>query len=371
MSNSTMEALAAVGTSAWLDDLSRQRLTSGDLKNLIDELRVVGVTTNPAIFSSAMTSGEDYDAQLAELTAQGATPAEAVFAMAIDDVRDACDLFSDISEQSDGVDGRVSIEVDPRYADDYEATIAQARELWERVGKRNAMIKIPATDASLPAVSDALAEGISVNVTLIFSVERYQQVIEAFIKGIERAKDNGVDLDSVHSVASLFVSRVDTEVDARLEKIGSEEALALRGKAGLANARAAYAKFEETFSADNIRWAQLENAGAKPQRLLWASTGVKNPAYPDTLYVTELAAPQTVNTMPEKTLRAAAAFDGEVRDAVSGQGEAAEAVIAQLREVGIDIEDVFAVLEREGVEKFVTSWESLLSSIEERMGQLK
>ncbi|ASE55954.1 MULTISPECIES: transaldolase [Corynebacterium] len=371
MGNTTMEALAKVGTSAWLDDLSRQRLTSGDLKNLIEELRVVGVTTNPAIFSSAMTAGEDYDSQLAQLTAEGANPADAVFAMAIDDVRDACDLFAGVSEETDGVDGRVSIEVDPRYADNYEATIAQARKLWERVGKQNAMIKIPATDASLPAVTQALSEGISVNVTLIFSVERYLQVIDAFIEGIERAKDNGVDLASVHSVASLFVSRVDTEIDARLDKIGSVEALALRGKAGLANARAAYAKFEETFSAQNIRWAQLENAGAKPQRLLWASTGVKNPAYPDTLYVTELAAPQTVNTMPEKTLRATAGFEGEVRDAVSGQGEAANAVMTQLSEIGIDLDDVFAVLEREGVEKFVDSWQSLLESIAQRMEQLK
>lgn len=366
-----MEALAKVGTSAWLDDLSRQRLSSGDLKNLIDKLRVVGITTNPAIFSSAMTAGEDYDGQLAELTAEGKNAADAVFAMAIDDVRDACDLFAGIYEDTDGVDGRVSIEVDPRYADDYEATIAQARELWKRVDKPNAMIKIPATDASLPAVTQALSEGISVNVTLIFSVERYQQVIEAFIAGIEQAKDNAVDLDTVHSVASLFVSRVDTEVDKRLEQIGSEEALALRGKAGIANSRAAYAKFEEAFAEDNIRWAQLANLGANPQRLLWASTGVKNPEYPAAMYVTELAAPQTVNTMPEKTLRAAAAFDGEVSDAVSGTGEEANAVMAKLAEVGIDLPDVFAVLEREGVEKFVDSWQGLLESIAARMEQLK
>lgn len=371
MANSTMAKLAGVGTSAWLDDLSRQRLSSGDLKNLIEELHVVGVTTNPAIFSSAMTSGEDYDPQLAELTAAGASPAEAVFSMAIDDVRDACEVFAPIYEDSEGLDGRVSIEVDPRYADDYEATIAQARELWQRVGKPNAMIKIPATDASLPAVSDALAEGISVNVTLIFSVERYQQVIEAFMDGIDRAKDNGLDLENIHSVASLFVSRVDTEVDKRLETIGSDDALALRGKAGLANARAAYAKFEEAFASQNIRWAQLENKGANPQRLLWASTGVKNPEYPATMYVTELAAPLTVNTMPEKTLRAAAAFEGEVVDAVSGQGANAQETLEALEAVGIDIADVIDVLEREGVEKFVDSWNSLLSSIEERMQQLK
>lgn len=365
-----MDALATAGTSAWLDDLSRQRLNSGDLKDLIENLHVVGVTTNPAIFSAAMTSGEDYDTQLASLTAEGKSSAEAVFTMAVDDVRNACDLLADVSADSDGVDGRVSIEVDPRYADDYEATISQARELWQRVGKRNAMIKIPATDASLPAVTQALSEGISVNVTLIFSLERYQQVIEAFLAGMERAKDNAVDLETVHSVASLFVSRVDTEVDKRLEQIGSAEALALRGKAGIANSRAAYAKFERAFADDSIRWAKLASLGAKPQRLLWASTGVKNPSYPDTMYVTELAAPLTVNTMPEKTLRAVATFGGEIHDAVSGTEAESMAIMDDLTKVGIDLADVFTVLEQEGVQKFVASWQSLLQSIEARMDQL-
>lgn len=371
MTNKNLEALAAAGTSAWLDDLSRQRLSSGDLASLIEELRVVGVTTNPAIFSSAMTSGEDYDTQLAELTASGATAAEAVFTMAIDDVRDACDVLDDVAGRTDGADGRVSIEVDPRYADDYEATIAQARELWSRVGKPNTMIKIPATDASLPAVSDALAEGISVNVTLIFSLERYRQVVEAFITGIERAKAAGQDLSKIHSVASFFVSRVDTEVDKRLEAVGTEEALALRGKAGVANARSAYAEFERAFAADDARWAPLAAAGANAQRPLWASTGVKNPEYPATLYVTELAGPLTVNTMPEKTLRATGDFDGAIADTLSGTGAAAQSVMDAVAAQGIDWDDVFAVLEREGVEKFVDSWQSLLDSIEGRMKELK
>ena len=371
MANAALSALSQVGTSTWLDDLSRQRLSSGDLAELIKDYAVVGVTTNPAIFSSAMTAGEDYDEQLAELAKGDATPAEAVFDMAIDDVRNACDLFDEVYEATDGADGRVSIEVDPRLADDYDATITQARQLWQRVGKRGAMIKIPATDASLPAVSDAIAEGISVNVTLIFSVGRYEQVVDAFLTGLERAKAAEIDLSTIHSVASLFVSRVDTEIDSRLEEIGSEEALALRGKAGLANARAAYAHFEEVFSETSERWARLAADGAHPQRLLWASTGVKNPAYADTLYVTELAAPRTVNTMPEKTLRAAAAFEGDIVDAVSGQGAAAQEVINQLYAVGIDIADVFEVLEREGVEKFVDSWNGLLESIKGRMEQLK
>lgn len=371
MTNQNLETLSKLGTSAWLDDLSRQRLSSGDLATLIEELNVVGVTTNPAIFSAAMTSGEDYDEQLASLTAAGKSATEAVFTMAIDDVRDACDVLADVSAATAGADGRVSIEVDPRYADDYEKTIEQARFLWKEVGKSNAMIKIPATEASLKAVSDALAEGICVNVTLIFSVERYREVIEAFVTGIERAKEAGQDLSKIHSVASFFVSRVDTEVDARLEKIGSEEALALRGKAGVANARLAYGEFERAFAADNERWAPLAAAGAHAQRALWASTGVKNPAYPATLYVTELAGPLTVNTMPEKTLRATADFDGEIVNTLSGKSSDAAEVIDRIAGLGIDWADVFAVLEREGVEKFVNSWQELLDSIAGRMDQLK
>lgn len=371
MTNPNLDALATAGTSAWLDDLSRQRLDGGELKSLVDEYAVVGVTTNPAIFSSAMTTGDAYDAQLRELAASGADAAETVFTMAIDDVRRACDELADVSARTGGADGRVSIEVDPRYADDYDETIAQARQLWERVGKSNAMIKIPATDASLPAVSDALADGISVNVTLIFSLERYRQVVDAFITGIERAKENGRDLSQIHSVASFFVSRVDTEIDKRLEAIGGE-ALELRGKAGVANARLAYAEFEKAFGDDSERWAPLSQAGANAQRPLWASTGVKNPDYPATLYVTELAGPHTVNTMPEKTLRATADADLDgVTDTLSGYGEEAQRTMDEISAAGIDLDDVFAVLEREGVEKFVDSWQELLDSIDGRLREIR
>lgn len=371
MPNQNLDALAAAGTSAWLDDLSRQRLDGGELKRLVDDYAVVGVTTNPAIFSSAMTTGDAYDAQLRELAASGADAAETVFTMAIDDVRRACDELADVSGRTGGADGRVSIEVDPRYADDYDATIEQARQLWERVGKQNAMIKIPATDASLPAVSDALAEGICVNVTLIFSLERYRQVVDAFLTGIERARDNGRDLSAIHSVASFFVSRVDTEVDKRLEAVGGD-ALELRGTAGVANARLAYAEFERAFADDADRWAPLAAAGANAQRPLWASTGVKNPAYPATLYVTELAGPHTVNTMPEKTLMATADADLDgVTDTLSGRGDDAEATMRAIADAGIDLDDVFAVLEAEGVRKFVDSWRELLDSIDGRLREIR
>lgn len=371
MTNANLEALAAAGTSAWLDDLSRQRLDGRELSALVENYAVAGVTTNPAIFSSAMTSGDAYDAQLRELAASGADAAETVFAMAIDDVRRACDELQYVAERSGGADGRVSIEVDPRFADDYDATIAQARELWSKVGRPNAMIKIPATDASLPAVSDALADGISVNVTLIFSLERYRQVVDAFIEGIERARDNGRDLSSIHSVASFFVSRVDTEIDKRLEALGGE-ALELRGLAGVANARLAYAEFERAFAADAPRWAPLAEAGAAAQRPLWASTGVKNPDYPPTMYVTGLAGPHTVNTMPESTLRATADADlPGITDTLSGRGGEAQATMDGISAAGVDLDDVFAVLEREGVTKFVDSWQDLLDSIDGRLRELR
>ncbi|WP_298088746.1 transaldolase [uncultured Corynebacterium sp.] len=371
MPNPNLDALAAAGTSAWLDDLSRQRLDTGNLADLVEELRVVGVTTNPAIFSVAMTTGDAYDGQLRELAGSGADAAETVFAMAIDDVKRACDELAGVYERSGGADGRVSIEVDPRYADDYDETIAQARSLWEKVGKPNAMIKIPATDASLPAVSDALADGICVNVTLIFSLERYRQVIDAYIDGIARAKENGKDLSAIHSVASFFVSRVDTEIDKRLAALGGD-ALELRGKAGVANARLAYAEFKEAFGEGNAKWAELAAAGANPQRALWASTGVKNPEYPATLYVTELAGPATVNTMPEKTMRATADADLDgITDTLTGRGEEAQRTMDAIAAAGVDLDDVFAVLEREGVEKFVDSWNELLESIDGRLREIR
>ncbi|MEJ5996786.1 transaldolase [Corynebacterium sp. H130] len=353
--------LAEIGTSVWLDDLSRERLASGNLKEMIETTGIVGVTTNPAIFAAAMSQGTAYDAQIAELKARGTSADEAVYAMAVDDVRAACDEFAEIYRSSGGKDGRVSIEVDPRLYADRDATLAQARELYKRVDRENVMIKIPATPESLPAISDALAEGISVNVTLIFSVARYREVVAAFIDGIGRAYADGLDVSKIHSVASFFVSRVDTEIDKRLDAIGTPEALELKGKAGLANARLAYAAFEKCFAA-----AELPT-GAHVQRPLWASTGVKNQNYPATLYVSELAGPDTVNTMPEPTLRAVLEGTAIASDTVSGKQQEAEELFAKLLAVGIDTEDVFAVLEREGVDKFISSWSDLLTSME---GQL-
>lgn len=356
-----IDDLASVGTSTWLDDLSRDRITSGNLAEVIKDKSVVGVTTNPAIFAASMSKGTAYDAQIAELKAAGADVDTAVYAMSIDDVRDACDVFAEIYERSGGKDGRVSIEVDPRISDDAERTLAQAKELWAKVDRPNVMIKIPATKASLPAVTDALAEGISVNVTLIFSVERYRAVMQAFADGVKRAAEAGHDVSGIHSVASFFVSRVDTEIDKRLEAIGSDEALALRGKAGVANARLAYAEYLKFFAA-----AELPE-GANVQRPLWASTGVKNPEYPADLYVVELAGPNTVNTMPEKTIDAALDGDNVHGDTLHGTAEGAAEVFEKLRAVGVDTDDVFVVLEREGVEKFVASWSELLEKMAQQL----
>ncbi|MEJ6012349.1 transaldolase [Corynebacterium sp. H127] len=357
-----VELLAKLGTSVWLDDLSRDSLDSGTLREIIDTTGIVGVTTNPAIFASAMSKGNAYDQQLAELKAQGMNADEAVYEMAIQDVRNACDQFSDIYEASNGQDGRVSIEVDPRLFQDKDATLAQARQLYERVGRENVMIKIPASLESLPAVTEALAEGISVNVTLIFSVARYREVVGAFIDGINRAHEKGLDISKIHSVASFFVSRVDTEIDKRLDAIGTPEALDLKGKAGLANAHLAYAAFEDLLLADNVL-----PAGANVQRPLWASTGVKNPDYPATMYVSELAGPHTVNTMPEATLRALLDSDVLHGDTLSGRQVESEELFAKVLAAGVDTEDVFRVLEQEGVDKFIASWSDLLISIEGKL----
>lgn len=358
--------LAAAGTSVWLDDLSRDRLDTGNLAELIADSGIVGVTTNPAIFAKAMSVGTAYDAQVAELKAAGSDVSAAVFSMAVQDVRNACDVFSEVYESSDGVDGRVSIEVDPGLADDREGTVAQARQLYMDVARENVMIKIPATEACLPAITEVLADGISVNVTLIFSVERYRQVIAAFVEGIAQAQANGQDISKIHSVASFFVSRVDTEIDRRLDEIGTAAALAVRGKAGLANARLAYEAFESELRQDS-RWQQLEAAGAHPQRPLWASTGVKNPDYPDTLYVTGLVGPDTVNTMPEDTLNATLDHATVSGDTLSGTGEDSREIFAALEDLGVDLKDVFLVLEHEGVDKFVSSWQELLDTIGERL----
>lgn len=361
MSNNSIDQLAQAGTVTWLDDLSRERITSGNLAELIKTKSIVGVTTNPAIFAAAMSEGNSYDEQISQLKTSGSTVDDAVYAMSIDDVRDACDIFAPAFKDSKGADGRVSIEVDPRISDDADATLKQARDLWKQVDRDNMLVKIPATKGSLPAIADALAEGICVNVTLIFSVERYIEVMKAYIDGISRAAKAGLDVSRIHSVASFFVSRMDTEVDRRLEEIGSDEALELRGKAGVANARLAYAEFQRTFGNASLP------ESANRQRPLWASTGVKNPAYPATLYVTELAGPETVNTMPETTIDAVLGQGGVHGDTLSGTEEASREVFDALAKVGIDLDDVALTLEREGVDKFVAAWSDLLESMQARL----
>ncbi|NYD79795.1 transaldolase [Arthrobacter cupressi] len=356
------QQLSDVGVSIWLDDLSRERLSSGSLRKLIEEKNVVGVTTNPSIFHAAITSGSDYDAKIAEEAAKGASVEETIFEITTTDVADACDLFAPVAAATKGVDGRVSIEVDPRLAWDTEGTIAEAKHLYKKVAKDNVHIKIPATVEGLAAITAVLGEGISVNVTLIFSLERYRAVINAFQSGLELAKENGHDLSKIHSVASFFVSRVDTEIDKRLDAIGTEEAKALKGKAGVANARLAFQVYEELFATE--RWAVLAEAGALPQRPLWASTGVKDPAYPDTLYVTELAAAGVVNTMPEKTLEATFDHGVVTGDTIAGSYEEANGVLNALENLGVSYNDVVALLESEGLDKFVASWKELLGDVE-------
>jgi transaldolase len=368
--NPNLAALSAAGVSVWLDDLSRERLQTGNLQELIDTRSVVGVTTNPSIFQAALSKGGAYDAQVNELAERGADVEATIRTVTTDDVRNACDVLAKAYEASDGFDGRVSIEVDPRMAHDSDKTILQAIELWKIVDRPNLFIKIPATMGGLPAITAVIAEGISVNVTLIFSVERHRVVMDAYLEGLEKAKEAGHDLSRIHSVASFFVSRVDTEIDARLEKLGGDEALGLRGKAGIANSRLAYAAYQEVFDSGE-RFGALKADGARVQRVLWASTGVKNPDYPDTLYVTELVAPDTVNTMPEKTIDAVADH-GEIKgDTVSGTADEAQAVFDALEAAGVDLTDVFKVLEEEGVEKFEKSWSELLETTQGQLDEKK
>src|ERR1700744_91130 len=364
--NPNLAALSAAGVSVWLDDLSRQRLESGNLQELIDTKCVVGVTTNPSIFQKALAEGDAFDPKIAELAERGADVDATIRTVTTDDVRNACDVLKREWEASDGVDGRVSIEVDPRLANETDKTSAQAVELWKIVDRPNLFIKIPATEAGLPAITATLAEGISVNVTLIFSVERHRAVMDAYLAGLEKAREAGHDLSKIHSVASFFVSRVDTEIDKRLEKIGSEEALALRGEAGVANARLAYAAYQEVFDSGD-RFQALKGSGARVQRPLWASTGVKNPDYSDPLYVTELVAPNTVNTMPEKTIDAVADHGVVTGDTITGTASAAQEVFDKLTAVGIDLPDVFKVLEDEGVEKFEKSWQELIDATQKQL----
>lgn len=358
-----LDALSRAGVAIWLDDMSRGRLSTGEFAGLVSDSHVVGVTTNPTIFQKAITGhAAGYDEQITDLALRGVDVGEALRAITTYDVRWACDVLRSTYDATDGVDGRVSIEVDPRLSELAQQTRAEARALWWLVDRPNLFIKIPATLASLPAISDCLAEGISVNVTLIFSLERYEAVMEAFLVGMERAHAAGRDLTRLTSVASFFVSRVDTEIDAQLDKIGTPEAAALRGQAAIANARLAYQAYEKVFATP--RWAALAAAGAHPQRPLWASTGVKDPAYDDTRYVVDLIAPGVVNTMPEPTLDAVADHGTITADSVRAHYAQARKVLDDLAAIGISYDAVVDKLEREGVEKFEASWTELIGSIE-------
>jgi len=353
--------LSHAGVSIWLDDLSRERITSGLLSALISTHDVVGVTTNPTIFAAALTDGQSYADQVGELARSGADADEAVFQITTTDVASACDIFMPVFDRTHGVDGRVSIEVSPTLAHDAPGTIAEANRLWKTMGKANALIKIPATLAGLDAITDVIGAGISVNVTLIFSLERYAAVIDAYLAGLEKAQRAGIDVSTIHSVASFFVSRVDTEIDKRLDAIGTDEARALKSTAGLANARLAYELYEKRFETPQA--ARLLASGANRQRPLWASTGVKDPSLPDTLYVTELVAPDVVNTMPEKTLLATFDHGVVVGDTITPHVDAAHDFFARLAGVGVDIDEVTDLLEREGVDKFIVSWGELLETV--------
>ncbi|MEU9448445.1 transaldolase [Streptomyces sp. NPDC048277] len=355
-----LKRLSEEGVAIWLDDLSRKRITSGNLAELIDQQHVVGVTTNPTIFQKAISSGDGYEQQVSDLAARKVTVEEAIRMITTADVRDAADILRPVFDATDGQDGRVSIEVDPRLAHHTKATVAEAKQLAWLVDRPNTLIKIPATKAGLPAITEVIGLGISVNVTLIFSLERYREVMDAYLAGLEKAKERGLDLSLIRSVASFFVSRVDTEIDKRLNELGTDEAKALRGKAAVANARLAYQAYEEVFS--SARWTALESAGARKQRPLWASTGVKDPAYKDTLYVDDLVAPNTVNTMPEATLVAVEDHGGITGDTITGTYAQARADLDAVEKLGISYDDVVQVLEDEGVEKFEASWNDLLKS---------
>jgi transaldolase len=358
--------LSEAGVSVWLDDISRDRLRTGNLQALIDDMHVVGVTSNPTIFAKSLSSGTAYDEQIADLKTRGVGVDEASRMITTYDIRWACDVFRPVYESTGGLDGRVSLEVDPRLARETQKTIAEARALWWMVDRPNLLIKIPATVEGLPAITQCISEGISVNVTLIFGLERYGRVIDAYLEGLEKAAAAGHDLSKIRSVASFFVSRVDTEVDQRLDKLGTPEAEALRGKAAVANARLAYELFEQRVATD--RWQALAGQGANIQRPLWASTSVKDPSFGDTMYVVDLVAADTVNTMPEGTIKATADHGKLIGDTIHGTYDASRQVFADLEKLGIGYDDVVGVLETEGVQKFEASWNELLDTIRTKMG---
>jgi transaldolase len=358
--------LSEAGVSVWLDDISRDRLRTGNLQALIDDMHVVGVTSNPTIFAKSLSAGSAYDDQIADLKTRGVSVDEAARMITTFDIRWGCDVFRPTYEATGGLDGRVSLEVDPRLAKETAKTIAEARALWWMVDRPNLLIKIPATVEGLPAITQCISEGISVNVTLIFGLERYGQVIDAYMTGLEQAAAAGHDLSKIRSVASFFVSRVDTEVDERLDKIGTPEAAELRGKAAVANARLAYELFEQQIATE--RWLALRAKGANVQRPLWASTSVKDPSFGDTKYVVELVVSDTVNTMPEGTIKATADHGKLLGDTVHGTYDESRQVFADLEKLGIGYDDVVQLLEDQGVEKFEASWNELLGTIRTQMG---
>ncbi|WP_248581960.1 transaldolase [Nocardioides sp. InS609-2] len=361
-----LKALADAGVSIWLDDLSRERIETGNLADLVKDKSVVGVTTNPTIFAAAIANGERYDEQVGKLVAAGEPVDKVIFELTTEDVRNACDILAPVA-QSTAHDGRVSIEVEPDLANDTDATIGSAKALWAAVDRTNVLIKIPATLEGLPAITAATAEGISVNVTLIFGEQRYREVMDAYLTGLEQAKEAGRDLSTIRSVASFFISRIDTEIDQRLDEIGTDIALALKGRAAVANALVAYGAYEEVVASD--RWRALADEGANPQRPLWASTGVKNPDYSDTMYVTDLVVPETVNTMPEKTMEAFADHGEILGDVVTGKASEGRAILERLGEVGVDFLDVLVTVEHEGVDKFKKSWTELVETVKAQMAK--
>jgi transaldolase len=367
MAKSRLHQLSELGQSVWIDSLSREWLETGELERLMREDAVVGVTSNPTIFEKALSEGEWYDEQLREVLQGETDPKETFYRLAVEDIKDACDLLRPVWDEGGGKDGYVSMEVDPNFAYDQEATIEEAMRLHEWIDRPNLFVKIPATEPGLGAIEECIARGRSINVTLIFSLERYAEVAEAYIRGLERLIEAGGDPSRVASVASFFVSRVDTETDKRLEAIGTEAALALRGKLAIANAKLAYQRYKAIFSGE--RWERLAATGATWQRCLWASTSTKNPAYRDVMYVEELIGPETVNTMPKETIEA---FQDHGRVALTLEAGLDEArkLFDDLRELGVDYDDVTDTLEREGVQKFADSFAHLLDGIRAKQGEL-
>jgi transaldolase len=367
MSKSRLHELSEHGQSVWVDSLSREWLETGELKRMMDEDTVVGVTSNPTIFQKALSEGDWYDEQLREVLAEEDEDKEVFYRLAVRDIQAACDLLRVVWDAGKGQDGYVSMEVDPDLAYEREATIEEAMRFHEWIERPNLFVKIPATEPGLGAIEECIARGRSINVTLIFSLERHEAVAEAYIRGLERLVESGGDPSTVASVASFFVSRVDTEADKRLEAIGTEEALALRGRLAIANAKLAYQNYQRIFSGE--RWERLAAAGATKQRCLWASTSTKNPEYRDVMYVEELIGPETVNTMPKETIEAFQEH-GVVAETLERDLDAAKRLLDELAAVGVDYDDVVDTLEREGVQKFSDSFRELLDGIRAKRAQL-